>query len=238
MSAKSDSNGWDRSNFNVRLTKARRVRLKSVAAGLSPSATPMEALDQALELALRPREGDGDGTRFDELEDLINARAMQSEIERGHQNEEIMSVRQSLDELLKLISALAEDGADQPGAPLDAPLAFRPWIDRELSARGLRQPHEAIVRAAWRATSAKPPRAVVMDFDAALISVDGKPVRVAAAGLVGIRFVIDAGSEWAGAWRSGPLLIRCSAQASGWKLRAHVASQDGSLGRLVATHDA
>lgn len=239
MSAKGEDNGWDRANFNVRLTKARRDQLKAVAASLSASATPMEALDAALERALLPMDGGVGEERFDELEDHVTACAMKNESDLARWGERIDTNTKAIDDLRALISALAEaDGEPQAGAAQDAPLAFRPWIARELSARGIRASREVIVRAAWRSTSAKSARLVAVGFDGTLISVDGKTARFAATGLAGIRLEIDPSNELAGAWRVGALALRCVAQGSGWKLHAHAISLDGSPGRLVATLDA
>ena len=239
MSAKGKDNGWDRANFNVRLSKSRRDQLKTVAESLAPSATPVEALDAALRIALQPSiEGVG-RERIDELEDHITAHAMKNEIELGHVGDRIDAVRQSMDDLRALISALAEsDGDSQPSEAQQAPMAFRPRIVGELAARGIRTAREAVVRVTWRATTAKSARIVAMDFDAALISVDGKSARVAAASFAGIRFEVDMVSDFAGAWRHGPLILRCSTQASGWKLNAQQAASDSSPGRPIAVLDA
>lgn len=239
MSQKGRDNGWDRANFNVRLTKARRDQLKAVAASLGSSATPVDALDAALRIALQPSNEGVGSERFDELEDHITAHAMKNEIEFGHVGDRIDAVRQSMDDLRALISALAEsDGDSQPSEAQQAPMAFRPWIAGELAARGIRTAREAVVRVTWRATTAKSARIVAMDFDAALISVDGKSARVAAANFAGIRCEVDMASDFAAAWRQGPMVLRCSAQANGWKLHAHQAASDSSPGRAIAVLDA
>lgn len=239
MSAKGSSNGWDRVNFNVRLTKRRREQLKSLAADLPLTATPVDVVDRAIALALQARAGHVAGERLYDLEDLIEQHAMKSLFEFDKMGEGLGAVKKSMDDLRALISAVAgTEERPHAGGDRAAPLAFGPWMDRELAARKLQRPREAVVRAAWRATAMKSQRVVYMDFDATLISVDGKPARVAAAGLAGVRFEADLSSDLAAAWRHGPLALRCVALTSGWKLHAHQAGQDGSLERLLTTLDA
>lgn len=240
MSAKREDQGWDRTTFNVRLTAARRRRLKAVAAGLSGSPTPMQALDAALELALRPRSGDGvSEERIDELDDSLAARIMALEGAFWDQREESAGTRKSLEDLRALISGLAGDeGHERSLAAPAAPEGFRGWIGQELAARGLGSAREAIVRATWRATAAKSARLVAVDFEAALMSVDGKPARIVAGLMGAVRFEVEPASELASAWRFGPLALRCVAQGSGWKLEIRAAGQDGKASRLVASLDA
>lgn len=235
MSAKGDSNGWDRVNFNVRLTKARRQQLKTLAASLADGATPVDALDRALALALQPKTGQVDDQRMDDLEDLIAAHDMKTEFEFGQIGEGLGRVNKALGDLRALISTFSEQEDDaRPVPDSQAPLPFRAWIAREMAARHIKGTREAMVRLSWRSMAAPNARIADIDFDATLISVDGKPARVAAAGLVGVRFSVDPKSEFAGCWRRGPMALRCQARAEGWKIDVHSLRDDGGAGELIA----
>ena len=66
---------WDRAQLSVRLTTARRERLRQIASTMPPGAKPGDAVDRAIERALAPAEAarpaaEIDGSRFDDLEEL------------------------------------------------------------------------------------------------------------------------------------------------------------------------
>ena len=117
MSAKGSSNGWDRVNFNVRLTKRRREQLKSRAADLPMTATPVDAVDRAIALAMQARAGHVAGERLYDLEDLIEQHAMKSLFEFDKMGEGLGAVKKSMDDLRVLISAVAGTEVELWGHP-------------------------------------------------------------------------------------------------------------------------
>lgn len=106
MTAKNASNGWDRIEVNVRLSKPRLAQLRQIASALPPEATPTDAIDLALAEVLQKPAVAMD-SRLDELEDAIEAHAMESRFDLARLEAAIAAMAASLESLKKLISDVA-----------------------------------------------------------------------------------------------------------------------------------
>ena len=71
MSQKTESNGWDRTELNLKLSKRRRDLMAELAKRLAPAATPTEVIDYALSQAPAAEGDAGADERFADLEDAI-----------------------------------------------------------------------------------------------------------------------------------------------------------------------
>lgn len=101
--------GWERADFNVRLSKRRREKLLALAKQLPDGATPNDAVDRGLELALASPPAMDD--RFDDLEMIIESKSLERRAQVDKLSKELRELRASFDELRELLARLAaEDG--------------------------------------------------------------------------------------------------------------------------------
>lgn len=107
MSMKSESNGWDRVDLSVRLTKKRKAALKELAAKLSPTATPTEAIDHGLQTALEGR------TLIEEklldVYDALEMHSMECRLEFDRINASLNALTKNLASLHAVIAQAAQD---------------------------------------------------------------------------------------------------------------------------------
>ena len=103
--------GWNRNEFNVRLSKRRREQLSAFAqAGDSLTA----ALDRALAAAGADRPPGAElATRLDAMEELIGARADERRAEAAVIASELRAIRATLDALKASLEELARDELDE-----------------------------------------------------------------------------------------------------------------------------
>lgn len=109
--AETSGAGWNRKEFNVRLSKRRREQLSAFAlAGDSLTA----ALDRALAAAGPGRQSDAElATRIDAMEELIEAQGDERRAEAAAMAGELRALRATLDALKTSLEELARDELDE-----------------------------------------------------------------------------------------------------------------------------
>jgi hypothetical protein len=234
MATKTQGNGWDRADLNLRLSKRRRDLLTRLAAGLDPNATPTDAIDRAIALGLQATMRAENDARLDDIVGSIENSAREQRVELRSMRDDLRRLETAVDQLRDLISAdpNSVDGIEDGPLEVDV-LLFRNWLARELLSRKTSARQEATVRLVWSSTSRKDRGALAVDFDAALISVDGKPAGIAVVGMARARFEVNVASPLASAWGRGPFLLRCVPFPNGWKLQARLIKSDGGAGELA-----
>jgi hypothetical protein len=107
MSQKTESNGWDRTELNLKLSKRRRDLMVELAKRLAPGATPTEVIDYALSQAPVADGDAGAGERFADLEDAIERATMEQRFANASMEESIKALARGLEALRSLISEVA-----------------------------------------------------------------------------------------------------------------------------------
>ena len=109
MSQRTASNGWDRSELNIKLSKRRRAWLAVLTKDLAPGSTPTEAIDRALELAALAAGDDGSAKeeRLGDLEDAIERSAMEQRLATASVEESVRALAKGIEDLRALISEVA-----------------------------------------------------------------------------------------------------------------------------------
>ena len=163
---------WDRDQLSVRLTAARRERLRQIAATMPPGAKPGDAVDRAIERALAPAEAarpeaEIDGSRFDDLEELAERLGR----DRSNEAREIAAqCSKTLDEvraIAGLLSAIASSPAGEeseedwePEAPPPRCKSLSDWLSAQPVSNGRVQ---AVAR--WSSKTRVSSMLVKMEFE-------------------------------------------------------------------------
>lgn len=219
---------WERDQFAARLTAARRARLLRIAESLPEGATPVQAFDRAIELALSARAADAShAERLDSLgerADRVERQAAESARElREAVAETLLGVR----DIARLMSAVAAGAPDElvDGSPGEAGSAsraspLRAWLDSEARGRD-----RLAATARWRSKSRLSDRMVAMDFE---VEAAGAAARRA---LVRVE-PVDAASPLAGADAFPSLSLECRrAERGGWIVSARAAAPGRAAGQ-------
>ena len=223
---------WERDQFSLRLTGARRERLMRIAADMPAGSTPIEAVDRAIERSLAepaPAGEDATSERLDALEELVG----RFEIERKR---DAAGARAASDETLgevrliaALMSVVAElpdgDGSDRLtlGASVATTQSLRSWLDARSETR---RPVVAVGR--WRSTTRLADEMVSVEFE---IAPAGSP---AARSLVRVS-TLPKSNPLARADQGAPTRFSCSWETAGrWAVEARQMNPNRSLGAVVA----
>ncbi|MES2187909.1 MAG: hypothetical protein V4505_25385 [Pseudomonadota bacterium] len=91
--------------MSLRLAKARKARLLDIAKGLPPGATPTDAIDRALELALAPRT---EGGQLEDLEFVLEAHAAERRLDADRLQAALAAAARDLAEALALLRSAVE----------------------------------------------------------------------------------------------------------------------------------
>lgn len=108
MSKKSPSNGWDRQELNLRLTRRRRDQLTELAAKLAPDATPTDAIDYSLRISTN--DDKALDSRIEDLEEIIERHASERRLQIERLENGLHALARGLDALRALISDVAASG--------------------------------------------------------------------------------------------------------------------------------
>lgn len=229
--------GWDREQFSVRLTDARRERLRLISAALPEGSTPIEAVDLAVEIALSKagpaRDAGVDlASRLDDLEEMFARHAREREAEAAGQRSvaaETLREARSISALMAAVATMPDmegsddgggaDAADRAASNADPAPWLRTWLDARAGSAA-----SIACTARWRSKSRLGERLVAMEFDA---EVQGQP---------GSRSVVrieplDAASPLALADQAGLVSLVCRRiQGGGWEIGARRVNADRSAG--------
>ena len=141
---------WEREQFSVRLTAARRQRLQQIATQMPDGSTPGDAVDRAIERALAAPDQAGieplSLSRLNDLEELTERFAQERRSEAHKLLAQGAQALQETRSIAALISAMAasdldseEDEADWDEQELSAPpkvLSLRAWIEAQVRVNG------------------------------------------------------------------------------------------------------
>lgn len=100
---------WDRAEFNIRLSRQRLPKLKKLATMLGPDATPMDAIDFALERAAEVMASN----KPDDIAMCMELLASQQDQSARDLADRVGRLHESLEKLRELMARVveAEDGA-------------------------------------------------------------------------------------------------------------------------------
>ncbi|WP_206954135.1 hypothetical protein [Trinickia acidisoli] len=249
--------GWGREHVSIRLTPNRKTRLLSLARELPPDATPTDAIDRSLDLAIasimaRGREKDFSAD-IDELRSaLVNMEARLG-LACAHASQSIADLSGQLASAMPLIEETADDarrvrevvdaatdddeGSDdaQAGA---APLSIRDWIARETLRVGASAAQTVALRAEWMATRKTSQSLLAMDFSCELLVVDDRRANSTGPSSRSTARVNLIASDCALA-KGGASDVACLVcerrDAGAWLLRFHALNAQRKIGAMIAS---
>jgi len=239
MAAPQSKSPWDRGQFSVRLTEARRACLRLISDAMPEHATPNDAVDRAIEIALSKAEPAPEqpidlGSRLDDLEDLVARMGREREADAAKQRavaDETLRETRSVLALISAVAAMPPSAADDDddwgdrggeGASQEAAPSLRAWLDTRAGAASA-----VSCVARWRSKSRLGERLVAMEFD------------VDMAGQGGARSVVriepvDAASPLASTDQGGALSLACRRiPGGGWDVSACRLNPDRSTGAAL-----
>ena len=230
---------WDRDQFSVRLTETRRACLRLISGAMPAHATPNDAVDRAIEIALSKTEPSPEkpidlGSRLDDLEDLVARMGREREADAAKQRavaDETLRETRSVAALISAVAAMPAsdvDGEDGWGDHGDADshsetaLPLRDWLNAR---SGSSASISCVAR--WRSKSRLDDRLVAMEYD---IDMAGKG---GARSVVRIE-PIDAASPLASTDQGGALSLACRRiPGGGWDVSACRLNPDRSTGAAL-----
>jgi Asp-tRNA(Asn)/Glu-tRNA(Gln) amidotransferase C subunit len=251
-------NRWDQKQVSVWLTPRRKEKLQALVASLPVNATPIDAIDRALELATTPifvpaseidaaRETREAGAEtlaaIQRLEDRLlaalaasdksteqTARRIQTDVGRVHALAEKMRAM--------MADAVEEDFDDLLGNETreDLPVSLGDWLDamakkpRELIRNSM------VVRAMWQSKKRASGLYVSMDFRCELIAADGaRPQNMQPPALVRVE-LIDAKGPLARLDSFNAVCFLCSLSPNGsWQVAVHPLDEQGKPDAIVGS---
>lgn len=256
---KFDGLGWDRDQVSLRMTLRRKTRLLSLARELPPEATPTDAVDRALDLAIAGliARGRKDENTFDAT--AVSAALSQIDSEMAATSTLFDAKLTSMaDDLSKLVDALplieeAADGARRLHRLADAvqadgeagleaeaggaPPSLRDWLRRETERAGRSVANVAFVKAEWMAARKIARTLLSIDLSCQLVAVDGQRVDSSRSFASPARIdLVDASNALAGIGATGAVCLLCEPQDSGaWLIRVHSLAPGGKVGSMIAS---
>jgi hypothetical protein len=230
---------WDRGQFSVRLTEARRACLRLISDAMPQHATPNDAVDRAIEIALSKKEpAPGKpidlGSRLDDLEELVARMGSEREADAAKQRavaDETLRETRAVAALISAVAAMPSEAADDEGewgdrggegSAAEAVMSLRAWLDARAGAASA-----VSCVARWRAKSRLGDRLVAMEFDIDMAGQAGarSAVRVEP---------IDAASPLASTDQGGALSFACRrVRDGGWDVLASRLNTDRSTGAAL-----
>lgn len=251
--AKFEGQGWDRDQVSLRLTLRRKTRLLSLARELPPEATPTDAVDRALDLALaglvaRGREDEDDFGAADvsaalgRLDSGVAAASALLDAKLTRLSNQLAEARPLIEEaaegarrLRRLADAAQAEDSGFAEDTSEAPLSIRNWLDRETRKLGRPATKLALVRAEW-AAARKVSRALLsIDFSCRLVAVDNQSVDPSPSLVSLARLdLVDAGGALAGVGATRAIALLCEPRGSGaWLIRFHELDAQGKIGSMI-----
>lgn len=235
------SGTWSRDGFFIRLTAARKAKLLAVAAELGASASPIAAIDRALEFAgvslrdsadgeSQPSHANGSGHKDATLDEALARLETQARREREALGLVAREVSQRFHALSDLISAAMESGDAPETQPLDA------WFSEETARRGLNVGKIAIAKARWASLRRVSGGSFEAEFDVELVGADGKRLAQHVAGAARARLQgLGEGGAVVGAPMDEPIYLGGQPRGDGrWDITAFQCRPDGSIGETLS----
>ena len=109
MSQRNESNGWDRTELNLKFSKRRRDLLLALAMRLAPGATPTDVIDYALAHVPAVDDASPIAERVGDLEDAVERSAMEQRFANASIEESIKALAGGIEALRSLISEVASE---------------------------------------------------------------------------------------------------------------------------------
>jgi hypothetical protein len=231
---------WERDQLSVRLTEARRACLRLISDAMPAHATPNDAVDRAIEIALSKAEPAPEraidlGARLDDLEELVARMGREREADAAKQRgvaDETLREARSISALISAVAAMPSEAADDEGgwgdrgdmgAASEAVPSLRAWLDARAGAASA-----VSCVARWRSKSRLGDRLVAMEFDIEM------PGRGGGRSVVRIE-PLDSASPMASVDQVGALSLSCRrVQGGGWEAMASRLNPDRSAGPPLA----
>lgn len=215
--------GWSRGELTLRMSKRRSQLLRRIAARMPAGATPTDAIDEALELALREAgQGAGAAEAADDIRELrgsLEREAAERRDESARIAEALSAHAEAVEGLRRLISRVA-DGGEGAEAEAPRPRPLREWLAAELARGGGLGCRELTIAAAWRSAARMDESKARAVFDARLISVDGVQ-KARPSPRAPLALDLDAASPLVAALRLREMELACAAAGRGWTVRAY-----------------
>lgn len=249
---------WRQTNFSVWLSRRRREKLRAVAATLPPGATPVDAIDRALDLATMPifvPKADG-GAGIDDdigeadvavairqLEARLAASAAQGQTEFvekfGNVEAKLREIGARVAHMHSMMSEATQEPIDSTEGfgmfPSSAP-SLGEWLRTQAAVMGKSARETALIRAEWRSKTRGDDGKVSMEFSCELAAIDGlrakNPPRPSLASIGSI----DANGAPSKLDAAPALCFLCRALPGGrWQFDAHPIDAAGKLGAILCS---
>ncbi|RDU99749.1 hypothetical protein [Trinickia dinghuensis] len=246
---------WSQAQLSLWLSRRRLDQLRRIAVSLPPGATPLDAIDRALDLATAPIFAPRPGALVDEAESahaVEQLAAMEARLAAiTATSEQVLSAK--LDRLALVVDqvrdlAIAsspatlasgsldfEDQADE-SAGGDVGEDISQWLRVRLAVAGETPKEVAVIRATAQSVARPFGPSSITRFDAILSAVDGRPIRDALSS--GPIFVsdIEASRALARLDRGQPICLLCRPSRDGrWTVDAHLVDKSGETGDAIAS---
>lgn len=251
-------NRWDQKQVSVWLTQRRKEKLQALVASLPIDATPIDAIDRALELATTPifvpaseidaaRETREAGAEtlaaIERLEDRLLAALAASDKSTGETARRIQTdvgrVHALAEEMRAIMAAAAEDGFDDLSdneAREDLPVSLGDWLGAMAKTPGGLVRKSMVARALWQSKSRASGLFVSMDFRCQLVVADGvRAQSMPTSALVRVER-IDVNGPLARLDSFNAVCFLCSLSPNGtWQVAAHPLDEQGKPGAIVGS---
>lgn len=251
-------NRWDQKQVSVWLTQWRKEKLQALAASLPGAATPVDAIDKAIELATTPlfvpaseidaaretRESSAETiAAIGRLEARLLAALATSDKNAEQSARQIHSrverVHEIADDMRAMMAAAAEDDLDEEldRQPREASVvSIGDWLRTMAKTLGEPALKSMLARAAWRSKTRASETFVSMDFLCQLVAADNARAKNAPPpALVRIE-LIEADNPLSRLDSFNSVCFSCGLSPNGsWKIEAHSLDKQGKLGPVVGS---
>ncbi|WP_446326733.1 hypothetical protein [Burkholderia pseudomallei] len=250
---------WDQKQVSVWLTRRRKEKLQALAASLPGSATPIDAIDKALELATTPLfapASEIDAARetreasaatmaaIDRLEARLLAALAASDRSAGQTarqiHDRVERVCGLAEDMRAMMAAAASDhdlDGESDEKPREAsPVSIGDWLRATAKAIAEPTPRSMLARAAWRSKARASEMFVSMDFLCQLVAVDGARAQNAPPPALVRVDLIEADGPLFRLDSFSAVCFSCSLSPSGsWQITAHSLDKRGKLGAVIGS---
>ncbi|QJW80018.1 hypothetical protein [Burkholderia glumae] len=251
-------NRWDQKQVSVWLTQRRRDKLQALASSLPVDASPIDAIDLAIELATTPifvpaseidaaRETREAGAEtlaaIERLEGRLLA-ALSASDKSAEQTAkqiaaEVARVSDLTEAMHAMMAAAAEEDFDDQAndqAREAPPVSLGDWLSAMAKTSGGLARKSLVARAVWQSKSRASGPFVSMDFRCQLVAADGARAQSAPPpALVRIELV-DANGPLARLDSFNAVCFLCSLSPNGsWQIAAHPLDEQGKPGAIVGS---
>lgn len=165
---------WDQPAVFLRLTQRRKAKLEAVARKLGPHASPFQAIEACIDMALAQTNAASGAVaeRLADLHDAIDQLTMERRLASDLLQDCIAESTRNSKAVLDLISAATANAAAQ-SMEYEDPVGLGAWLDAQLAAKGLSAKSSAGATAHWVGATMDTAALATMRFEVALTAVDG-----------------------------------------------------------------